>query len=192
MMSFCTVGAIVIGNLGSQPQSGNLAISKPIKPRLVGGQNVSIELRSSAFSNGELMARRNSCDGDDISPPLSWRNLPSGVQSIALIVDDPDAPAGTWVHWLLFDLPADLNSLPEGLPKTENLSSGGRQGLNDFRRFGYDGPCPPRGTHRYFFKIFAVDSVLDLSGEVTKEKLLSALAGHVLATGQLIGRYRRK
>ena len=116
---------------------------------------------------------------------------PPGAKSLALIVDDPDAPAKTWVHWVVFDLPADSGGLPESVPADPTLSTGARQGINDFQRIGYGGPCPPGGTHRYFFKLYALDTRLELDPGSSKSQLLSAMEGHILAEGQLMGRYAR-
>ncbi len=150
-----------------------------------------IKVTSPAFEEGGMIPRQYTCDGEDISPPLAWRGVPENAQTLALIFDDPDAPMGTWVHWVLFNLPASENGLPEGVPPTKELKNGARQGRNDFQRIGYGGPCPPGGTHRYFFKLYALDKVLDLAPGATKAELLRAMEGHLLAQGQLMGRYRR-
>ncbi|HCS47996.1 MAG TPA: YbhB/YbcL family Raf kinase inhibitor-like protein [Candidatus Aminicenantes bacterium] len=150
-----------------------------------------IKISSRAFQEGGMIPRRYACDGEDISPPLAWTGIPEGTKTIALIGDDPDAPIGTWVHWVLFNLPADVKELAEAVPPDKELSSGAKQGKNDFRRIGYGGPCPPGGTHRYFFKLYALDSVLDLAAGVSKADLLKAMQGHVLAEGQLMGKYKR-
>ncbi len=156
-----------------------------------GGTTMEIKMTSPAFEEGGLIPRRYTCDGADVSPPLSWTGVPEGSATIALICDDPDAPMGTWVHWVLFNLPATEKSLPEAIPADKELKSGARQGRNDFRRIGYGGPCPPGGTHRYFFKIYALDAALDLPAGATKAELLKAMEGHILAQGQLMGKYRR-
>ena len=147
---------------------------------------MAIQLTSNAFTEGGTIPRRQTCDGEDISPPLSWSGIPPETQSLALIVDDPDAPRGDWVHWVLFDLPPDLGGLPEG------ISGKGTAGKNDFGRTGYGGPCPPRGSnHRYYFKLYALDQVLGLPSGATKQDVEAAMAGHILAQGQLMGRYSR-
>ncbi|MGQ9674030.1 MAG: YbhB/YbcL family Raf kinase inhibitor-like protein [Candidatus Aminicenantales bacterium] len=151
-----------------------------------------IKIISSAFKEGEMIPRKYTCDGEDISPPLAWSGVPENAQSIALISDDPDAPMGTWVHWVLFNLPATENSLPEGIPPDKELSHGAKQGRNDFRRIGYGGPCPPSGTHRYFFKLYALDTILSLAAGATKAELLKAMEGHIVAQGQLMGKYKRQ
>lgn len=151
-----------------------------------------IELTSPAFSEGGTIPRKYTCDGDDLSPPLVWRNVPQGTESIALICDDPDAPMGTWVHWVMYDIPPTASGLPEGVPAVETLPDGSKQGINDFKRIGYGGPCPPPGRpHRYFFRIYALDTVPGLGPGATKDALLRSMEGHILAQGQLMGRYGR-
>ena len=151
-----------------------------------------IKVRSTAFEPGEMIPARYTCDGEDISPPLSWDNIPDGTKSIALICDDPDAPAGTWVHWVLFNMPADLKELLEGVPPEKKMENGAIHGKNDFRKFGYGGPCPPGGTHRYYLKIYALDSRSNLKAGATKADLMEDMKGHILAEGQLMGKYKRK
>ncbi len=151
-----------------------------------------IKITSSAFEEGGLIPPKYTCDGEDISPPLQWDAVPEGTNTIALISDDPDAPMGIWVHWVLFNLPADTTELTENIPPDENLPSGAGQGTNDFHRIGYGGPCPPGGTHRYFFKIYALDTELDLAAGAHKKDLLKAMEGHILGEGQLIGKYKRQ
>lgn len=150
-----------------------------------------IKLQSSAFTDGGMIPAKYTCDGQDISPPLAWADPPAGTKSFALIVDDPDAPRGTWVHWVLFNVPSATRSLQEGIPEEEVLPDGSRQGINDFRKPGYGGPCPPSGTHRYFFKIYALDQELDLKAGASKKELEQAMQGHILAEGQLVGKYKR-
>jgi hypothetical protein len=149
------------------------------------------ELTSSAFAPGEPIPRRYTCDGEDISPPLGWGEPPAGTQSFALMCDDPDAPAGTWVHWVLYDLPAGARGLPEAVPPDAELADGGRHGENSWGRLGYGGPCPPSGTHRYFFRLYALDTALGLGAGASKEQLLQAMEGHVLAQAELMGTYTR-
>jgi Raf kinase inhibitor-like YbhB/YbcL family protein len=156
-----------------------------------GGEKMEIKLTSSAFSEGGMIPRRYTCDAEDVSPDLSWSGLPEGTKSFALICDDPDAPMGTWVHWVLFNLPADLTALPVAIPPDKSLANGGVHGKNDFGRLGYGGPCPPGGTHRYYFKLYALDAQLNLESGITKAQLLEAMQGHVLAEGQLMGKYKR-
>lgn len=150
-----------------------------------------IAITSNAFDEGGLIPSKYTCDGVDVSPPLRWDGIPEGAASIALICDDPDAPMGTWVHWVLFNLPARAKELAENIPTTETLADGARQGINDFGKIGYGGPCPPSGTHRYFFKIYALDTQLDLATGADKSQLLEAMEGHILAQGQLMGKYKR-
>lgn len=151
-----------------------------------------IKVTSSAFEHEGLIPPKYTCDGSDISPPLQWEGLPEATKSIALISDDPDAPVGTWVHWILFNLPVDTKELTENIPPDETLPNGAIQGTSDFGRIGYGGPCPPSGTHRYFFKIYALDTELDLAPGARKADLLNAMEGHTLAQGQLIGKYKRQ
>jgi Raf kinase inhibitor-like YbhB/YbcL family protein len=151
-----------------------------------------IQITSSAFEDGGLIPARYTCDGEDVSPPLQWAGVPEGVRSIALICDDPDAPMGTFVHWVLFNLPAVTKELAEDVPADKTLPNGARQGITDFGRIGYGGPCPPSGTHRYFFKIYALDAEIALKAGASKRELLKAMEGHILAQGQLVGKYRRR
>ena len=155
------------------------------------GKNMGIKVASSAFEENDMIPVQYTCDGKDLSPPLAWDNIPDGTKSIALICDDPDAPMGTWVHWVLFNLPAETRELVENIPPDEILKNGARHGKNDFRNFGYGGPCPPSGIHRYYFKVYALDSVIGLSAGATKRQLVEAMAGHILAEGQLMGKYKR-
>ena len=147
---------------------------------------------STAFPNGAEVPRRHTCDGADLSPAFAWHGAPDGTRSLALIADDPDAPGGTWTHWLLWNIPAEATLLPEDQPKIESLDNGARQGSNDFRRIGYGGPCPPPGKpHRYFFKFYALDARLDLKAGASRADLEHALKPHVLAQAQWIGTYGR-
>lgn len=148
---------------------------------------MSFELTSPAFDSGQPIPVRYTCDGEDISPPLHWSDPPQGTQSFTLIVDDPDAPVGVWDHWIIFNLPGDL----EGLPENAAPPAASRDGQNSWGRTGYGGPCPPGGTHRYFFKLYALDTDLSLSAGATKAQLLKAMAGHILAQAELMGRYSR-
>jgi Raf kinase inhibitor-like YbhB/YbcL family protein len=157
-----------------------------------GGTAMAILLTSSAFKEGGMIPAKHTCDGLDISPPLEAEGMPAQTRSMALICDDPDAPAGTWVHWVLYDWPIAEKMIPQGIPAEENLANGAKQGINDFHRIGYGGPCPPGGTHRYFFKVYALDIRLNLAPGLTKAKLLDAMKGHILAEGQLMGKYKRR
>jgi Raf kinase inhibitor-like YbhB/YbcL family protein len=150
-----------------------------------------IKLTSAAFKDGQSIPRPYTCDGVNISPPLEWSGVPRAAKTLAIVCDDPDAPGGTWVHWVLYNLPADNIGLVENLPTTEKLAAGGFQGPNDSGKIGYGGPCPPSGTHRYFFRVYALDSELPLKAGATKTDLTKAMEGHTLVQGQLMGTYRR-
>ncbi|MDI3484247.1 MAG: hypothetical protein PWQ74_834 [Methanobacteriaceae archaeon] len=151
-----------------------------------------LKIRSTAFNDGERIPKKYTCDGEDISPPLIWEDIPEGTVTLALISDDPDAPSKTWTHWLIFNIPPELNGLPEGVEKVGELENGIIQGFNDFGRIGYGGPCPPFGVHRYFFKLYALDSSLDLEPGTSKEELLEAMEGHIIEKTQMIGLYSRE
>jgi hypothetical protein len=151
-----------------------------------------VTLDSNAFTDGGTIPKRYTCEGQDISPPLAWSGVPAGTKSLALIVDDPDAPdpkapKRTYVHWVLFDIPPTVTSLPEG----GTLPAGTREGRNDWGRTGYGGPCPPIGRHRYFHKLYALDTVLGDLGGPTKAQLEKAMEGHILAEGRLLGTYEK-
>jgi Raf kinase inhibitor-like YbhB/YbcL family protein len=150
-----------------------------------------IIITSSAFKDGATIPRKFTCDGADVSPPLAWSGLPAGAQSLALIMDDPDAPGGDWVHWLLYDLPAGAGGLMEDIGQSGAEPGGGVQGNNSWRRSDYGGPCPPSGTHRYFFSLFALDTRLNLGPGLTRLQVEQAMEGHVMGQGQLMGRYSR-
>jgi len=153
---------------------------------------VSFEIVSSAFLAGDTIPQKFTCDSSDDSPRLTWTGPPAKTQSFALIMDDPDAPVGTWVHWVIYDLPANARELAEGVVKQEQLLSGARQGRNDFGKIGYGGPCPPPGKpHRYFFKLYALDAKLGLKPGARKSDLERAMQGHILAQAELMGRYGR-
>lgn len=153
---------------------------------------MSLELTSSVFRSGGPIPPKYTCDGDDISPPLQWSDPPAGTQSFALLVDDPDAPMGTWVHWVLFNLPSETRTLPEAVDPDPELPDGSHHGQNSWGRIGYSGPCPPSGTHRYFFKLYALDGPPDVASGVGKEELLQAMEGHVFAKTELMGTYSRR
>jgi len=156
-----------------------------------GTKGGTMELISSAFNEGGMIPGKYTCDGADVSPPLNWGALPVGTKSLALICDDPDAPVGTWVHWVYYDIPIGTKGLPEEVATDEHPEEGGTQGLNDFRKIGYGGPCPPGGTHRYYFKLYALDITLNLSSGATKKQLLKAMENHIIDQTQLRGKYRR-
>ena len=154
-------------------------------------------ITSSAFEHNGSIPRVYTCEGEDISPDLSWSNLPAGTQSLALIVDDPDAPDPAaprmvYVHWVLYNLPPNLTGLNESVPRLAALADLGVQGINDFRKTAYDGPCPPAGkTHRYYFRLYALDIEPSLADGLTRQKLLDAMRGHILAQGEWMGTYQR-
>jgi Raf kinase inhibitor-like YbhB/YbcL family protein len=149
-------------------------------------------ITSTSFPNSRDIPKKFTCDGADVSPELSWTEAPQGTQSFALIADDPDAPSGTWTHWVLFDLPSTADSLPEGMSKIDELPGGERQGRNDFRKIGYNGPCPPPGKpHRYFYRLYALDRKLDLKPGASKQEVEQAMEGRILGKAEWIGKYRR-
>lgn len=151
-----------------------------------------LALHASAFKAGGDIPGKFTCEGANVSPALDWSQPPAGTESFALIVDDPDAPSGTWVHWVVYDLPGSTHRLPEGVPKNGAIEGGGRQGVNDFGDAGYGGPCPPPGKpHRYFFKLYALDKPLGLAAGTRKPQVESAMQGHVLAHSELVGRFKR-
>lgn len=153
---------------------------------------MTIDFTSDAFKHEALIPVKHTGDGPDVSPPLAWADPPEGTASFAIICDDPDAPMGTWVHWVIYNIPADARALPEGVPATEKLDLGAVQGKNDFGKIGYGGPAPPPGKpHRYFFKLYCLDAKLPPDPGATKQQLLATMAGHVLAQGTLMGRYER-
>jgi len=151
-----------------------------------------LKIRSIAFNDGERIPKKYTCDGEDISPPLIWEDIPEGTVTLALISDDPDAPSKTWTHWVIFNIPPELNGLPEGVEKVGELENGIIQGFNDFGHVGYGGPCPPFGVHRYFLKLYALDTSLDLEPETSKEEPLEAIEGHIIEKTQMIGLYSRE
>ena len=154
---------------------------------------MAFEITSSTFAPGGSIPRRHTCDGEDRSPPLAWKDVPAGTKSLALVCDDPDAPAGTWVHWVIWAIPAGAAGLPEGVAPSPTLPDGTRQGRNDFKRTGWGGPCPPKGgPHRYYFRLSAVDRVVDLPPGATRAELDRALEGHTLGRAELMGRYARQ
>ena len=175
----------LFGFLAALAVAGSVAAEKAGK--------ATMQLTSTAFNEGTTIPARHTCDDKNVSPHLQWTGAPEGTKSLALIADDPDAPVGTWVHWVLYDLPAGTNELAEGQPRSQFTPGGARQGLNDFRHLGYGGPCPPPGKpHRYFFKLYALDTLLNLKPGATKEEVERAMDKHVLAQAQLMGAYKRK
>ena len=165
--------------------------SEPVA-EVEGQGQVTIQLTSTAFAHEGAIPDKHTCDGADLSPELAWSGVPAGTASLALICDDPDAPGRTWVHWVLYDLPAEAAGLPEGLSAEAETPGGGVHGENDFGRLGYGGPCPPGGKpHRYFFRLYALDTRLGLAVGASKQDVVDAMQGHILAWGELMGTYQR-
>jgi Raf kinase inhibitor-like YbhB/YbcL family protein len=153
---------------------------------------MTLSITSTAFKNGERIPAKYTCDGDDISPEFEWSNTPEGALSFALIADDPDAPVGTWVHWVLYNVPGGTRSISEAIPADANPPDGSRHGKNSWGRLGYGGPCPPSGTHRYFFRLYALDTVLELRAGGSEVDVQKVMKGHILAEAELMGLYSRK
>ncbi|MFA5515353.1 MAG: YbhB/YbcL family Raf kinase inhibitor-like protein [Desulfuromonadales bacterium] len=149
-----------------------------------------LEISSPVIRNQKI-PQHYTCDGDNVSPPLQWGDIPEGAKSLALIVEDPDAPGGAFIHWVMYNIPPDVRQLPEDVRRDETLPNGACQGINDFGKIGYGGPCPPGGNHRYFFKLFALDVRLDLESGATREQLTEAMQGHILAATEIMGNYAR-
>jgi Raf kinase inhibitor-like YbhB/YbcL family protein len=149
------------------------------------------QLTSNGFKEGQPIPRQYTCDGVNVSPALEWTGVPKTAKTITIIADDPDAPSGTFTHWILYNLPSETMGMVENVPATESLKAGGQQGENDFDKIGYGGPCPPSGTHRYFFKIFALDFDLPLKAGAKKAEVEQAMEGHIVGQAQLIGTYKR-
>ncbi|AQT70103.1 putative kinase inhibitor protein [Anaerohalosphaera lusitana] len=175
---------------------GTLCIAGCARDRDAAGKGeeseMTIEITSPAFEEGQSIPARYTDDGVNISPPLNWKGLPEEAKSLAIIADDPDAPAKTWVHWVVYNISPESSGLDEGMAKDEKMPDGTMQGMTDFGSVGYGGPAPPSGTHRYFFKIYALDKKLDMSPGAAKDELLKAMGGHIIAQGQLMGTYSRE
>ncbi len=170
--------------------AGLAAVNGAMTARLPKG---TMQITSTAFKAGESIPAKHTCEGKNVSPPLQWTGVPKEAKSLALIADDPDAPVGIWVHWVVFDLPASTTELAEDTPKSQFILGKAKQGLNDFKHLGYGGPCPPPGKpHRYFFKIYALDAMLDLKPGATKKDVELAMARHILDKAELIGTYQRR
>jgi len=152
---------------------------------------MALKITSTAFKHGEMIPSKYTCDGENSSPPLDFQGIPEEAKSLVLIVDDPDAPIGTWVHWVVYNLSSATGSLEENFPPSAEPVLGVRHGKNSWRKFGYGGPCPPGGTHRYFFKLYALDIFLDLMPGAKKKDVEAHMNGHVLAEAQLMGTYKR-
>ncbi len=171
---------------------GAICLAQPEAPQRKEEAAMIIEVTSAAFAEGGTIPAKYTCEGEDVSPPLAWKGIPVESKSLALICDDPDAPAGTWVHWVLYNLPPKTSGLPEGVTTAQRLPDGSRQGVNDFGKTGYGGPCPPPGKpHQYFFKLYALDRMFELPAGAKKQDLERAMQGHVLAQGRLVGKYQR-
>lgn len=154
--------------------------------------DMELTITSSFFKNGETIPEKYTADGADVSPPLSWSDVPANTQSFALIVDDPDAPAGTWVHWVLANIEGETRSINEGVPAKETVLGSAVHGKNDFGNYGYGGPAPPSGKpHRYFFKLYALDTILEVDPGITKDGLMQAMEGHIVGEAELMGKYQR-
>ena len=167
-------------------------LQRPSAPPAPEQAAVRFELSTPAFENMQSIPAKYTCDGADVSPPLSWSGYPEDTVSFVLIVEDPDAPRGIFTHWLVYDIPADVHELKEGVPRVERLPSGGVQGLNDFGRIGYGGPCPPPGErHRYFFRVYALNVTLGLGPGAGRREVLEAMRGHVVGEAELVGVYSR-
>jgi Raf kinase inhibitor-like YbhB/YbcL family protein len=150
-----------------------------------------MQVSSPAFKEGEMIPRQYTCDGANMSPPLAWTGIPATAKTLALIADDPDAPVGTWVHWVLFNIPASETGLAENIPPDQALPNGALHGTSSFKTLGYGGPCPPGGTHRYYFKLYALDGALSLANNATAKDVQAAMTDHIVGQGQLMGRYKR-
>lgn len=193
MLAACKACKVALVALAVILAGGCATVGSDVEEEALGMEDLPmpIMITSTAFEDGESIPRQYTCDGDDVSPPLDWSDVPAGAQSLVLIVDDPDAPRGDWLHWLIYDLPAGDGSLPEGVGQAENKPGGGVQGNNSWRRADYGGPCPPSGTHRYFFTLYALDTRLELDPGTTRLQVEQAMDGHVMGQGQLMGRYGR-
>lgn len=157
-----------------------------------GKGRMDLEITNDIFNEGEIIPDKYTCSGEDISPPLNWSDVPEAAQSLALICDDPDAPGQTWVHWVIYNIPVDSDSLNENVPTDKKLKNGILQGENDFGQIGYGGPCPPPGpAHRYLFKLYALDKKVDLSPGASKEDLLDTMEGHIIAQDKLMGKFSK-
>lgn len=159
--------------------------------RLSNQGDTRMKLTSTAFKEGGLIPKKYTCDDEDLSPPLTWENIPEKTKQLALICEDPDAPMGIWVHWVVYKITPGTERLDENTPPDKNIYGGAVQGVNDFGRIGYGGPCPPGGTHRYFFKLYALDTFINLEPGATKASLLKAMQGHILEETRLMGKYKR-
>ena len=189
ILSFVLIACLVLYLLG--PVKGEVFSTITEETSFPDNLEASMNLTSTAFSYGEPIPVKYSCKGEDVSPSLAWDEPPAGTKSLALIMDDPDAPAGTWDHWVLYNIPTSAHGWPENTPRDAELVNGAHQGKNSGGRIGYDGPCPPSGTHRYFFKLYALDTTLSLSSNADKKAVLAAMEGHILAQAELMGTFSK-
>lgn len=189
LLAFILIGCLALYLLG--PAEGEVFSTITEETPFPDSSEDSMNLTSTAFSYGEFIPAKYSCNGEDVSPSLSWTEPPAGTQSFALIMDDPDAPVGTWVHWVLFNLPASARGLSEGMPSDLKFADGSVQGITSARSHGYHSPCPPSGTHRYFFKLYALDTTLSLTFAADKKEVLAAMDGHILAQAELMGKFSK-
>ena len=173
----------------SETQSNANNVTPPASPTPL--KKAELKVTSKAFQEGGMIPKDYTCDGANVSPPLAWDSAPEGTKSFALIVDDPDAPGKTWVHWVVFNIPSSARELSERVAAGDAINGPGRQGTNDFKKSAYGGPCPPTGAHRYYFHLYALDTELSLDSSATKDQLLKAMEGHALAEGVLMGKYQR-
>jgi len=176
---------MVAGCVKQQKASPEVAPTQTPSPANV------FKLTSNTFKEGQPIPRQYTCDGVNVSPGLEWTGVPKTSKTIAIIADDPDAPSGTFTHWVLYNLSSETMGMVENLPTTGNLKAGGQQGENDFQQIGYGGPCPPSGTHRYFFKIYALDDELPLKAGAKRAEVEKAMEGHIVGQAQLMGTYKR-
>ncbi len=188
---FAVLIGIAIGLAGCE--LGKSGVSETLVQTIESEEDavVSFQLFSPAFENKTKIPSRYTCSGEDLSPELEWRDAPDGVVSFALIMDDPDAPIGTWIHWVIYNIPSDNSGLPEAFGKNRELVDGILQGKNSAGKAYYNGPCPPSGTHRYFFKLYALDTMLDLPEGATKPEVLKAIQGHMVGMAELMGTYSK-
>jgi len=189
------IGLVLAGGVSCGGGKTSVATPVPVAsvtPAKGGGEEMTIELTSSAFVAGGAIPAKYTCNGEGTSPPLEWTSPPTGAESLALVVDDPDAPNGTFVHWVIYNLPLDARGLPEGVPTDGTLAGGSFNGKNGANKLGYTGPCPPSGTHHYHFKLYALDAKLDAAAGWSKDQLLAAMQGHILAQAELVGLYAKQ
>jgi Raf kinase inhibitor-like YbhB/YbcL family protein len=188
------IGCQPAGQKTVPPETAASSVSPDGQPEDAASEEASVmtfDLTSSSFAHKGVIPTQYSCKDKDLSPSLTWSGAPAGTKSYALIVDDPDAPSGTWVHWVYYNIPANQTTLVEGITRDKEFKDGSRNGENSWGVMGYDGPCPPSGTHRYFFKMYALDSVLALEPGAKKPELLKAMQGHILGMAELMGTFKK-